>query len=101
MARYKSSQKHPKVPRRIWLLLVGLVLLMIVGSVVVRQIYYRGLEPVSSNQSTQIFTVEKGANVKEIATSLEEAKLIRSAWAMQLTHLSLFPSMALMPHAGT
>ena len=87
MAHYKSSQKHAKVPRRIWFLLVGLALLMIIGAIVVRQVYYRGLQPVSTNQSTQIFTVESGANVKEIAASLEEANLIRSAWAMQLyTH---------------
>lgn len=84
MARYKSSQKYPRIPRRIWFLLVGIICLMIVGAVVVRQIYYKGLEPVSTNQSTQIFTVERGANVKQIASDLEEAKLIRSAWAMQL-----------------
>ena len=56
----------------------------IIGIFISRSIYYRDLEPVSNNQKTQIFTVEKGSSTKEIAVGLEEDHLIRSAWAFQL-----------------
>jgi UPF0755 protein len=47
-------------------------------------IYNDDLQPVSNDQTTQIFTVKSGSSVKDIASNLEKAHLIRSAWAMQL-----------------
>lgn len=76
--------RKSRIPRRVWLVLVVLVLLSIGGVVISRQVYDRGLKAVDSSQQTQLFTVEKGSTVKEIAIKLEEAKLIRSAWAFQL-----------------
>ncbi len=72
------------VPRRIWWLVVILVTLAMVGMVVARQVYTQGLKPVSSSQSTQIFTVKKGASLKQIAADLQDARLIRSAWSFEL-----------------
>jgi UPF0755 protein len=72
------------VPKRIWWLLLALVGLMIVGAGLARHAYNQGLKPLSSSQSTQIFTVEKGSSVKQIAAGLEDRKLIKSAWAFQL-----------------
>lgn len=77
-------RRKSRVPRRIWGLLIILLILVVAGMVVSRQLYNNGLQPVSSSQQTQIFEVEKGSTVKQIATKLEDTHLIRSAWAFQL-----------------
>lgn len=85
-----SAYSHPakkrslRVPRRVIITLILLVLLLVAGAVTVRKVYYAKLEPVSSSQQTQIFTVQEGSTVKEIAAKLEKDKLIQSAWAMEL-----------------
>lgn len=83
MAGYKSGRKK-RLPKRIWLILIGLITLMIAGIIIARHVYNIGLGPASNSQQTQIFTVEKGSSVKQIAVDLEGKKLIRSAWALQL-----------------
>lgn len=86
MSTYKQVNKKRKtrMPRRVIAVLGVLILLVIIGAVTVRRVYYAKLEPVSSSQQTQIFTVDQGSSVKEIAAELENDKLIRSAWAMEL-----------------
>lgn len=67
----------------------GIVLPLILAAVVVLGIfaatvfYSVGLRPVSNDQATQLFTVEKGSTVTVIAHDLQQQHLIRSAWAMQ------------------
>lgn len=73
-----------RVPRRVWLLLVLVIGVVGGGVAMVRHTYNIDLRPVSSNQSTQIFTVRAGSSAKEIARGLESAHLIRSTWAFQL-----------------
>lgn len=82
--KYRRHSKRHRVPRRVWAILAGLVALLIAGSILVLHIYNNDLRSVSSDQTTQIFTVESGSTVKDIAVDLEKAHLIRSAWAMQL-----------------
>lgn len=89
MRRYRFGQKHSKrpsgyVPRRIVWLILALIIAVLLGVVAVRSSYTNKLKPVSKDQTTQIFIVEKGSSVKVIATDLEKAHLIRSAWAMGL-----------------
>lgn len=84
MSGYRFGKKKGRLPKRVIWLLVALVGLVISGIFISRYMYNTGLQPVSTNQKTQIFTVEKGSSVKEIAVSLEDEKLIRSAWAFQL-----------------
>lgn len=84
MSRYRAGTGRSRVPRRIVWVLVALFAVCIIAVVFVRQAYDNGLKPVSTNQTTQIFTVEKGSSVKEIGAKLEDEKLIRSAWAFQL-----------------
>jgi UPF0755 protein len=88
MTRYSVGQKtvrrKSKVPRRVTWLLVAILVLAAAGAGVSRVIYSNGLKPVNSSQQTQIFTVKKGSSVKIIAVDLENARLIRSAWAFQL-----------------
>jgi UPF0755 protein len=73
-----------RLPSRVMLLIVSLVILALLGIIAVRHIYNVKLGPVSANQTTQIFTVHSGNSVKLIASNLESAHLIRSAWAMEL-----------------
>jgi UPF0755 protein len=84
MKRYRINQKYRGIPRRVWLLVAILLVLALGGAVIVRHVYNQDLAAVSGNAQAQIFTVPQGATVKEIALSLEQAKLIRSAWAFQL-----------------
>lgn len=86
MSRYKSHNRHKRfgVPRRIWVLLVAVIAISIAGVVMAHALYNRGLQPVSEVQQTQVFTVKTGSTAKQTAESLEEAGLIKSAWAMEL-----------------
>ncbi len=87
MKKYRAQRRSQRIPRRVWWLLIGLTVILIVGSLAVWQKYNNDLKPVSDNQTTQIFTVESGSSVNQIADNLEKAGLIRSAWAMELyTH---------------
>lgn len=80
--RSRSKRKH--IPGRILGILVVFIVLFLVGAIVVRQVYYVKLKPVSNDQTTQIFTVSQGSSVKAVASSLEKKHLIRSAWALEL-----------------
>ncbi len=82
--RYQATGSRRTIPRRIWLLLAGLGVVIIVGALAARHVYYLDLRPVSANQTTQLFVVERGSTVKTIADNLEKAHLIRSAWALEL-----------------
>ncbi|MDB5164906.1 MAG: Endolytic transglycosylase MltG [Candidatus Saccharibacteria bacterium] len=79
-----TKKSRNRVPRKVWFLLVGLIVILIAGILVTRNIYYKGLEPVSDNQKTQIFTVKTGSPVNQIADDLQSQHLIRSAWALKL-----------------
>lgn len=86
MAKYKSHAQRPKygIPQRVWRLLIGIVIVSLVGVLIAHGLYNRGLQPVSDSQQTKIFTVEQGSTVKQVASDLQDQKLIRSAWAMEL-----------------
>lgn len=73
-----------RLPRRVVWLVTILCVLLLGGVVAARYVYTDGLKPVSNSQTTQIFTVKSGSSVDQIATELEEAKLIKSAWAFKL-----------------
>lgn len=81
---YTATKKRARVPKKVWFLLLGLLVVLVAGILVTRNIYYRGLEPINDAQKTQIFTVKSGATVKQIADNLESQHLIRSAWALEL-----------------
>lgn len=83
--RYSVKQQHTRRwPKRLTLVL-GISLAVIIGTtVLVRQFYYRQLTPVSKNEITKLITVEQGSSVDTIASQLEKAGLIRSAWAFKL-----------------
>ena len=80
----ETGTKRRIVPRRIWWLLLGIILVLLLGVGIARHFYSNGLKPVSTSQQTQLFTVDSGSTVKEIATKLENQHLIRSAWSLEL-----------------
>lgn len=82
--KYRSQRRSRRVPLKVWTILFSLIVILVAGSFLVWHIYNTDLRQVSSNQSTQIFTVQSGSSVKDIAVDLEKTHLIRSAWAMQL-----------------
>jgi UPF0755 protein len=71
-------------PRPVWLLIAVILALTIAGVLTAKHVYERDIQPVSSSQQTQIFTVDKGSSVKQIAVKLEKEHLIKSAWAFQV-----------------
>ncbi len=79
----RNGRRH-RVPHRIWLLIIVLIVLLAGGAMATRHIYYLDLRPVNNSQQTQIFTVKSGSSIKQIAANLQKAHLIRSAWAFEL-----------------
>ncbi|HEY5152914.1 MAG TPA: endolytic transglycosylase MltG [Candidatus Saccharimonadales bacterium] len=84
MAGYRAGMKRQRLPRRVGILLVGLVVLSIIGVFISRHVYSSDLQAVSTDQKTRIFTVQEGSSVKKISSDLQTDHLIRSAWAFQL-----------------
>jgi UPF0755 protein len=84
VTRYRVGKRKHFVPRRVWGLLVCLLVLAVAGTLVARHVYSLDLQPVSDSQKTQIFTVEEGSTVKQIGDSLENHRLIKSSWAFEL-----------------
>jgi UPF0755 protein len=83
-ALHQKTRIRRRLPRR--LLVIALVLLLLgLGSVfVVRHIYDQDLKPASGNQSTVVVTIASGSSSKQIAEQLAAKHLIRSAWAFEL-----------------
>ena len=88
MSRYHfnkpAARVHRRIPRRIVYLLAIIVAVAVLGSIVVRHKYDQLLLPVSASQTTQLFTVEEGSSVKQIAAKLQKERLIRSSRALEL-----------------
>lgn len=71
-------------PRRVLVIaLVGIVL-VVAATIAVRLAYYDNLKPLSADSTSHLITVEEGASVESIARTLEQQKVIRSAWAFRL-----------------
>jgi UPF0755 protein len=80
-------RKRARVPRRVWFLLLGLILLIVAGIFWARHVYNADLQAPSNSPKTQIVTIKSGSTVKQISDQLESDHLIRSAWAFELyTH---------------
>lgn len=51
----------------------------------VRHVYFKNLEPVTTEtQAAELVTIEQGTSADRIAVQLEQAGIIRSAWAFKL-----------------
>lgn len=81
---YKMHQRSHSGIRRLFSLGLGLLVVVLAGIFLVRHIYYGDLAPVSSNQQSQVVTIDSGSGSTTIAQQLAKAGLIRSAWAFEL-----------------
>jgi UPF0755 protein len=68
-----------RVPRRLIILAAVLFVLVLGAIIVVRQMYFQNLRPVSSQSVRQYVTVVPGSSVNEIGQQLEKLGLIRSS----------------------
>jgi UPF0755 protein len=89
MSRYHVSKgshstRKQRIPHRIIWLVVVIFVAGVIGSIIVRHKYDESLKPVSTSQTTSLFTVATGSSVNAIANNLQKRHLIRSAWALEL-----------------
>lgn len=83
--RYTTRPAKRKWPKRLLIIVAILAVLVAGATVITRHYYFENLRPVSSmTQKEQLTTIEKGATLEQIAMQLQEAGLIRSAWAFKL-----------------
>jgi UPF0755 protein len=83
--RYTTRTQKHRWPKRVVITLLVATIAVVGATVYVRHAYFQNLEPVSTtSQETKLITIEKGASVDAIAKQLNDAKLIRSAWAFKL-----------------
>lgn len=84
MADYKLHAKRRHLPRRIFLLIVLVLIVGLAATFWVRHIYNEDLKAVSLSQRTQLITIKSGTSSSEIADLLANKHLIRSSWAFKL-----------------
>jgi UPF0755 protein len=84
MSLMTRSGGRRRFPRTFWWAIGVVLLLLVAGTALSRHFYNQDLGPVSSSQQIQIFTVEQGIGLKQIAANLHKKHLIRSAWAFEL-----------------
>jgi len=84
--KYKMNKRRRfrRIPKRIWLLSILLIILILIGVFWSNIAYTIDLKPVSLNQNTQLVTIESGSSISQIADQLKKAGLIRSSWAFEL-----------------
>lgn len=84
MSKYRTSTKFRRVPRRLWFVLLAIIVIFAGASLYVRHVYTQKLRPVSNSVKTESVTIPTGSSVKQIANELGSDHLIRSSWALQL-----------------
>jgi UPF0755 protein len=82
--KYNKDKKRRRVPSRVWMLFLTIIVLAIGGTILAQTIYNRDLKPVSTNPKSQLFSVNEGSSVKQIAAKLKSSSLVRSSWAFEL-----------------
>lgn len=82
--KYTARETRRVWPRRL-LIIAGIgILLLIAATATVRYVYNQNLKPISSSTVVKSIEIKEGATAEQIAVQLEEAGLIRSAWAFKL-----------------
>ena len=72
-----------RIPRRLWLVGVIVLLLIVGAAIAVRHVYYQNLKGVSTSQQSKIVTIASGSSVKLIGRQLADQGVIRKAWAFE------------------
>ncbi|MGH7158226.1 MAG: endolytic transglycosylase MltG [Candidatus Saccharimonadales bacterium] len=85
VTKYASKRRARRWPQRVIILALAALVVVVGVTIAVRQTYFANLKPVdTTNHSVQSVLIEAGSSVEEIGRQLEEAGLIRSAWAFKL-----------------
>jgi UPF0755 protein len=74
----KVISSRGRIPGRVLLVAVILLIMLLASVVMVRSAYYDRLRPVSDSQTVVIVTIEKGTPATEISELLQKKGLIRS-----------------------
>lgn len=82
MNRYKPYRRHG-VPKRVWLLLLGFIVVVVAGAVLTQQWYDRNLRPVGTGNQKHYITIATGSTLNQIAEQLQAAGVIRSSQAFE------------------
>lgn len=81
----RSAKNRRRWPKRLLAIAGIAALVVLAATILVRQSYFKGLEPVAAgNQTAQRVTVKRGATLDQIVKQLKDAGLIRSPWAFKL-----------------
>lgn len=75
--------KWSKKSRLVAILVIVLVIVILAAAVLVRIMYDKALQPVSSSQNIVLVEIPSGSSVQEISSSLKEKGLIRESWAFE------------------
>src|SRR5690349_15580952 len=79
MRHYRLHKQSGRLPRRLLILLGVITACILIGMVVVRQIYYQNLRAVSNDATKHYVTIASGSTVTQISHQLKGAGLIRSS----------------------
>ncbi len=82
--KFEKNRKYRRIPKRVWILIIVIIIVFMTGSVLVRNYYYGLLKPYSSSQRPVSVDIAKGSSVREITDQLSSDHVIRSSWAAQL-----------------
>lgn len=83
--KYTNQVTKRRWPKRVLFLLITGALIVGGATIGVRIVYNKNLEPLSaSDTKPRLITVKEGASVEGIAATLQQEKVIRSAWAFRL-----------------
>lgn len=84
MSKYRDKKLKNNRLGLLWIIVGGAIALSVLIALVGHGIYVQNLRPASSDERTQVITIEPGSSVKQIAQQLEDEKLIKKAWALEL-----------------
>ena len=82
--KFQKDKKYSRVPKRIWILIIVIIVVFIAGSVLVRSYYYGLLKPFSTSHKVITIDIARGSSVREITDQLASSHVIKSSWAAQL-----------------
>lgn len=83
--RYTTRPRRRSIPKKLLVILAVIMLVAVGVTMVVRHVYFESLQPVTTeSQAAELITITRGASADEIAVQLEQAGIIRSAWAFKL-----------------
>jgi UPF0755 protein len=79
----KGVKPHRSYLKGLLVAALLVVMVLVVAAVLLRQAYYKNLQPVSASQRSVLVDIPKNSSVSEIAVILRDKGLIKSTWAFE------------------